>query len=84
MKNTFQTNDSTTVIINQIRKLKNLYKNVKLKWKPGHCKINWNELADQHAEIATLFEAPKQKYSTIIDTKNHFNTEHKAKTLGKP
>jgi len=73
IQNTFHTNDIATTIINQIEKLKNLNKNIKFIWTPGHCKINGNELADQHAKKATLSEVPKQKYHTIIDTKNHIN-----------
>ncbi|KAE9521282.1 hypothetical protein AGLY_018301 [Aphis glycines] len=73
IQNTFHTNDIATTIINQVEKLKNLNKNIKFIWTPGHCKINGNELADQHAKKATLSEAPKQKYNTIIDTKNHIN-----------
>jgi len=37
------TNDIATIIINQVEKLKNLNKNIKFIWTPGHCKINGNK-----------------------------------------
>jgi len=43
IQNPFQTNDIVTIIINQVKKLKNLNKNIKFIWTLGHCRINGNQ-----------------------------------------
>jgi len=91
IKNTFQTNDIAANIINQVENLKNQNKNVKFILTPGHCEINENELTDQvnqHGKYASVSEASKRKYSTILDPKIHIKTitrnRYIAKSLVKP